>query len=734
MNVSYWTDIFDTKERPGRETLSIGTFMNGVQKGRWKPETERIRSETSKEQRKALKNSLPQITPSGVFLDRKETGLVQHSGFLLLDFDHVPDVGKKREEIVADKYVAGTFISAGGQGLGAWIRIDPNKHEAAFLSLEKYFWEKYGVVADVGRKHIAATRAVSYDPDSTYNSMAVIWDKYLPARKPSKRYIPIPCTNSDIGRIVAQINHDIAPDFHAWTRIGLSLASLGESGREFFHAVSRFNPKYDRQQCDKKFDNLLDTGKGDVSIGTFYHMAEQAGLRVNREKPRTITRVCKEAKRQRKEAVDAIERLVRVNAIVADDAEDIALVKEVYEETESGISDGIAEVKERVQELYPTRYNRLSGALEHAESKQPVTDRDMADVYITIKEEIPTVRKADVIDIMETKCEAYHPIFAFIEKHRDIETGLPVGALVELLSKTLIPVIDSDSYEKDYIETYLTKWMVGMIAGLHGQPNPLMLALLGRGNLGKTWWLRHLLPDELQRFRAEPQLNGDKDCDLALCTNLLIIDEELCGKGKIAIQRLNDILTKDKFNLRKAYGRNAESYTRIATLAGTGNDIDILPDFNGNRRIIPIHVERIDQITFNAIDKTTLFMDAVRMYESGIRWQLTREDIARLEKNTGKHAIPDVTSEIILRHYRIPKHIQEAGTLWLSIADIMGEVGDSDKSAKGKWWTPTTIGRALRRKGVSHKRLASGVRYCLSRRTRLERDEIQINGGGEDEQ
>lgn len=732
-DISVWDNIYDTKERAGRQTTTVGVFMENIQNGRWRAPIEEVRAETDKEKRKVLKNKLPQITPSGVFLDRKETGLVQHSGFLLLDFDHVPDVAKKREEIAADKYVAGTFISAGGQGLAVWMKINPDRHEEAFLSLEKYFYEKYGLVADVARKHVAATRSVSHDTNSTFNSMAVIWDKYLPARKPSKRYIPIPCTNSDIGRIVAQINHDIAPDFHAWTRIGLSLASLGESGREFFHAVSRFNPKYDRQQCDKKFDNLLDTGKGDVSIGTFYHIAEQAGLRVNREKPRAITRICKEAKRQRKEAADAIERLVKVNAIVADDVEDIALVKEVFEETEAGISDGIQEIEEMVRELYPTRLNMLSGKLEYVGKSGiiEVKDRDMVNVYIEVKKSIPTVRRQDVFDIIETKCETYHPVKDFIEKHRGIGTDLEAGGYIQLLSDTLIPAVDGfGAYGKDYILSFVTKWMVGMIAGIYGNANPILLALLGAPNVGKSYWFRHLLPKELLPLFAEPVLRNDKDSEMYLCTYLLLLDDELSNKNRLSQEHLKNMLTKEKFTFRYAYARKSESHTRVATLCGTGNELEVLSDFSGNRRIVPIHVHDINKELYNEIDKTALFMDAVRLYETGTRWQLTKEDIILLKNNTEKHEVTDNTGLTLLRYYRKPR----GGDIpiHLTPTDILLETNEHHRIGNVKWWTSLTIGRALRRHGFSFRRTAGGMKYLVVRKSKFEREAEEING--EDEQ
>lgn len=727
--VSFWDNIFDTKERKDRHVTSVPVFMENIQNGRWRVPIEEVRAEPDKEKRKVLKNLLPQVTPSGVFSDRKESGLISHSSYILLDFDHVSDTTKKREEIAADKYTAGVFVSAGGKGLGVFVRVNPDKHEISFLSLEKYFYEKFGLVCDIARKSVAATRSVSFDPDADFVSTSTVFDKFLTEKKQPKRYVTIPCTKSDVGKIVAQVHGDITDgSYYAWVKLGASLASLGESGREFFHVCSQYSEKYDRRQCDKKFTNLLDTANGSITIGTFYHMAEAAGLMTNREKPRAITKICKEVKRQKKEAGEAIQRLVKVNAIVPDDTEDIALVNEVFEEAEVGVLDGIEEIEEMVRDLLPTRLNLLSGKIE-ANGKE-IIDRDMAAVYLDVKKTIPTARRQDVFDILEAKCETYHPIKDFIDKQRNTVPELPPGGYIRLLSETLVPATDGfGAYGKDYIESFLTKWMVGMIAGIHGNANPILLALLGAQNVGKSYWFRHLLPDELLPLFAEPSLCNDKDADMYLCTHLLILDDELSNKNRISQDHLRNLLTKEKFTFRRAYARKAESYTRVATLCGTGNELEILSDFTGNRRIVPIHVEDIRKNDYNAIDKTALFMDAVRLYESGTRWQLTKEDITLLKANTEKHEVADNTGQTLLRYYRKPKSGETP--IHLSPNDIFLEVNEHHRLGNARWWTATTIGRALRRHGFSFRRVARGQLYLVVRKGKFEREAEEINGEDE---
>ena len=74
---------------------------------------------------------------------------------------------------------------------------------------------------------------------------------------------------------------DLTDGYSKWVEIGMTLASLGESGRQFFHAVSSVYPGYDRAKADTKFTNLLRTTRK-VTIATFFHHCEAYGVTLDR--------------------------------------------------------------------------------------------------------------------------------------------------------------------------------------------------------------------------------------------------------------------------------------------------------------------------------------------------------------------------------------------------------------------------------------------------------------------
>lgn len=93
---------------------------------------------------------------------------------------------------------------------------------------------------------------------------------------------------SDVELIIQQIEAnqiDIANAYSDWRNIGFAFADeFGESGREYFHRISRFYSDYSAPECDRQFDNCLKAKGQGVSLKTFFYHAKQAGIAIKKEK------------------------------------------------------------------------------------------------------------------------------------------------------------------------------------------------------------------------------------------------------------------------------------------------------------------------------------------------------------------------------------------------------------------------------------------------------------------
>lgn len=72
---------------------------------------------------------------------------------------------------------------------------------------------------------------------------------------------------------------DITAGYDNWLTLGFALADgLGESGRSFYHDLSRMNAEYDYAECDRKYNNCLQGKRKGVTIRSFFYMAKEAGI------------------------------------------------------------------------------------------------------------------------------------------------------------------------------------------------------------------------------------------------------------------------------------------------------------------------------------------------------------------------------------------------------------------------------------------------------------------------
>ena len=74
---------------------------------------------------------------------------------------------------------------------------------------------------------------------------------------------------------------DIAPTYAVYVQLAFAIATdCGEAGREFFHRLCRTSAKYQREHAERIFSNALTTRHGEVHLGTAFHLAEMANVKL----------------------------------------------------------------------------------------------------------------------------------------------------------------------------------------------------------------------------------------------------------------------------------------------------------------------------------------------------------------------------------------------------------------------------------------------------------------------
>lgn len=148
-------------------SLSMQDVYNRIKDGQSRKLIEEIRNESDKGKRLELKKQLPCILFAGKFARRSIDGVLSHSGYICLDFDHKENIQEFKNEMCSNEFVCMAFISPSGDGLKVVIKIpaDISTHKFSALALTEYF-KAQGVdhFEDISRVCYE-----SYDPEIYYN-------------------------------------------------------------------------------------------------------------------------------------------------------------------------------------------------------------------------------------------------------------------------------------------------------------------------------------------------------------------------------------------------------------------------------------------------------------------------------------------------------------------------------------------------------------------------------------
>lgn len=263
-------------------TTTLRTFLLS---DKYKAEIEHLRTITDKQERNELKKQLPCITISGVFEPiRASENLTEHSGLICIDIDaqdnrHIHNFANLKGQISKLNEVLYCGLSASGNGYFVIIPIqNPKQHRAHFKAIQEDF-SKWGIVIDGNCKDVTRLRGYSYDPEPHINENATIYSRViLPTVKHTFQSGFDASDNiSKIVNIAVQNGINMCECYSDWFAVGCGIASeFGESGREYFHALSRQSTKYKQAECDRKYNDCLKTNR--ISIATLFQIAKDYGI------------------------------------------------------------------------------------------------------------------------------------------------------------------------------------------------------------------------------------------------------------------------------------------------------------------------------------------------------------------------------------------------------------------------------------------------------------------------
>jgi len=131
---------------------------------------------------KDAKRELPVVMFSGLFEGRKDEDLKEHSGVIVLDFDHI-DVANSKNALATDEYILSCWVSPSGDGLKALVKIaQPRKHRDHFRAIASYMDRQYGLEVDSTGQNESRLCFESYDPEIIINEDSKVFTAVLSER------------------------------------------------------------------------------------------------------------------------------------------------------------------------------------------------------------------------------------------------------------------------------------------------------------------------------------------------------------------------------------------------------------------------------------------------------------------------------------------------------------------------------------------------------------------------
>ena len=357
----------------------------------------------------------------------------------------------------------------------------------------------------------------------------------------------------------------------------------------------------------------------------------------------------------------------------------------------------------RVECRIPSTY-QFDGSKEW----QPISDRIVNSLWTELSKQKP-VRVQDIYRVIESDfVPDFHPFKHYLE-HLP-----PWNGENHILAMSTTVMVKGGVDEQLLFADYLTRWLVGMVAGWVDDTvvNNVILVLIGEQGSYKTTWFNYLLPPELsQYFYTKTNANRmGRDDLLTLAQYGLVCCEELDTMRPSELNQLKAAVTMPSIDERAAYAHFHEHRKHIASFCGTGNNAQFLSDPTGNRRWLPFEVDSILSPRENPFDYEGIYSQAYALYQQGFQFWFGQTDIQRLAVHNRQFETPQIEQELVDVFFRKPLD-KEVGE-YMPVSRAMQVIGGSIT----QHINASRLGQAFMSQGFEFKRTSHSRGYIVVQR------------------
>jgi len=251
-------------------------------------------------------------------------------------------------------------------------------------------------------------------------------------------------------------------------------------------------------------------------------------------------------------------------------------------------------------------------------------------------------------------------------------------------------LVVSPDYDLSFARLLLKRWLIScVVAAFAGDEEVLqfrgVLVLQGAQAIGKSLWLRNLVPEESDWFLGGLTLDTqDKDSVIKAISHWIVELGELDATFKAQdISRLKQFVTQGDDTLRLPYAPKPSTYRRRTVYCASVNPGFFQNDLTGNTRWWTIPVTSCN--FQHGIDMQQVWAEVRTWQLDGERYWLDKAETDRLEELNLNYQKSDPVEDLISRLYEWDKYeadVQSGRTEWMTATEVLQKCKGMDRPNK----------------------------------------------------
>jgi predicted P-loop ATPase len=611
MLVSYFIDAY---QKTPEKNLELDEILADIKTGEHKTQIDNLRKLKDELAITNNKLHLPNFMASGVFAKSTNDSLLEHSGYIQVDFDNKkdhPDIQKAgftkeslRKKLIADNYIYALFDSPTNTGLKAIVKIPTIAHRQSFQALEKYFKDNYNnLQIDTSCKNEARRFFVSYDKDLFLNKNSDIFSEIALEEKELKEFskeIDKDLFRDALNHIPGKSKDDGKRSYYL-NIIWACKTVLGES-----EAYSIGEKLLSSSDMIKDLPSIIRTGKTIDHPQLVFKEAISAGWIYPKKKKSKVANLqdYKDNKNKPTEGNLAVNNAPNPQTN--------------FTEGNSNYS----KIRQWLASRHSFRYNVLTDVVyfKEAEKWNPVNDR----IVNNFLQDMDTagIEASDnrVNTILNSRFSKEYD--AIKEYFDSLDTSTIDAISTHYLEDFFQVITGKTKHEKPNEFETMKTWFcshAGISLGEIEKVDQLYcLCFQGKQATGKTSLFRYLTPNVLKEYVKENLTDYEnKDTKISLGENFLILLDELGESSKHDLIKLKSLITQKAIKERRPHAKRDSVLMRRAGFVGTFDKEQVFDDSAGNRRFIVIEIQKIEWSKLKEIPIDEIWKEAKFYYSLG---------------------------------------------------------------------------------------------------------------------